>query len=260
MIFHQAHNSLSNYSYNAFCYTDQVWDYHFHRNLELIYVMRGSVNCTVNNVHYVLNSGEFGICLPYDIHSYEPESNTAYWVLVFSEDFIRYLSTQLSGKRGDGFKFCCEPAVEEFIKEKLINNHAPSILTLKSCLYAVLEAYLKQIKLIDKTTKELRVISFISDYIQKYHTQKVTLSDLATNLGYDYNYMSRFFRNTFNMTFSDFVNIYRLETATKLLEDTYESVADIALKSGFQSVRAFNTFFKKNTGISPSEYRKASRR
>jgi AraC-like DNA-binding protein len=170
------------------------------------------------------------------------------------------MTTQLSGKTGDGFQFRCEPTVEQYITQTLINNHAPSILTMKSCLYAVLEAYLKQITLIDKTTKELRVISLISDYIQKYHAQKVTLSDLATNLGYDYNYMSRFFRNTFNMTFSDFVNIYRLETATKLLEDTYESVADIALKSGFQSVRAFNTFFKKNTGISPSEYRRASRR
>ncbi len=259
MIFHQAHNSLSNYNYNALCYTNQVWDYHFHRNLELIYVISGAVNCTVNNQLCRLSRGEFGLCLPYDIHRYVPESDTRYWVLVFSEDYVRYLSAQLTGKTGESFRFSCKPAIEAFVTEQLINNDSPSTLTLKSCLYAVLEEYLKHIKLIDKSTKEQRISSFISDYIQKYHTQKVTLSDLATNLGYDYNYMSRFFRNTFNMTFSDFVNIYRLETATKLLEDTYESVSAIAFKSGFQSVRAFNAFFKKNTGISPSEYRKASR-
>ncbi len=260
MVIHQAHNSLSNYNFNAFHYTDKVWDYHFHRNLELIYVISGAVNCTVNNQPYRLIRGEFGLCLPYDIHRYAPESNTEYWVLVFSEDYIRYLSTQLSGKTGDGFKFSCKAAVEDFITDQLVNRNAPSTLTLKSCLYAVMEEYLNNIRLIDKSTKESRIVSFISDYVQAHHTQKVTLSDLATNLGYDYNYMSRFFHNTFNMTFSDFVNIYRLETATKLLEDTYESITSIAFKSGFQSVRAFNTFFKKSTQLSPSGYRKSFRR
>ncbi len=258
MIFHQAHNSLSNYNYNTNIYTDKVWDYHFHKNPELIYVMEGAVNCTVNNVPYRLTAGDFGLCLSYDIHRYVPEPDTVYWVLVFSEDYIRYLSKQLSGKTGDGFSFRCRAAVESFVKEQLINT-SPTTLSLKSSLYAVLEDYLNSIKLNDKSTKETRIVALISDYVMEHHTQKLTLSDLAKKLGYDYNYMSRYFHNAFNMTFSDFVNIYRMETATRLLEDTDESITAIAFKSGFQSVRAFNNFFKKSTSLSPSEYRKASR-
>ena len=258
MLFHQSHNSLSNYNYNAFVYTDQIWEYHFHKNLELIYVMDGAVNCTVNNVAYRLKKGDFGLCLPYDIHRYVPEDNAVYWVLVFSEDYIRYLSNQLSGKTGQGFCFRCKTAVENLVKEQLINT-APTTLSLKASLYAILEQYLNDVKLINKSAKEARMVTLISDYVMEHHTQKLVLSDLAKKLGYDYNYMSRYFHNTFNMGFSDFVNVYRMETATHLLEDTEESVTTIAFKSGFQSVRAFNNYFKKSTGMSPSQYRKALR-
>ena len=62
MIFHQSHNSKSSYNYNAFFYTNEIWDFHFHKNLELIYVEKGSVECTVNNTVYTLNPDDFGLC------------------------------------------------------------------------------------------------------------------------------------------------------------------------------------------------------
>jgi len=260
MFFHQSQNSLSDYHYNIYRYTDKVWDFHFHRNLELIYVIKGSVNCTINNEPYLLTAGDFGLCLPYDIHGYIPEKGTVYWVLVFSEDYIRFLSNKFSDKTGDGFKFRCKRPVENFIKEQLINGNTPTILTLKSCLYAVLEEYLDNISLVDKSKKEARIVSFISDYVKEHHTENLTLSGLAKKLGYDYNYTSRYFHNTFNMSFSAFVNIYRLETATRLLEETDDSICSIALKSGFQSVRNFNLFFKLSTNTTPTLYKKASRK
>ena len=61
MIFHQAHNSLTNYNYNAYFYTDRLWDFHFHKNLELICVLEGNVKCIINNTEYCLSDGEFGL-------------------------------------------------------------------------------------------------------------------------------------------------------------------------------------------------------
>ena len=46
----------------------------------------------------------------------------------------------------------------------------------------------------------------------------------------------------------------------KLLENTDGDITDIALGSGFQSVRNFNDYFKKSLNMTPSEYRKASRK
>ncbi len=259
MIFHQPNNSLGNYNYNTRFYTDTIWEFHFHRNLELIYVISGAVNCTVKGVSYRLEQGDFGLCLPYEIHKYMPEENTNYWVLVFSEDFVRSFSKQIAGKAGDGFRFCVKKTTENYIKEQLIENNAPSVFTLKSCLYALCEAYLSSVTLKEDTMKKTETIDRITDYIANNHTKKITLSDVSRALGYDYNYMSRVFQKTFHLSFTQFLNIYRLDTAVKLLEETDDAITTVAFESGFQSIRSFNHLFKTNTGFSPKEYRKAYR-
>ncbi len=260
MIFHQNHNSNSNYNYNTAFYTDTIWENHFHKNLELIYITKGSLNCTLNNVPYRMTAGDFGLCLPYDIHSYVPDAESEYWVLVFSGDFVHSFSKEIAGKVGDKCIFDVSKPVEAFVKEQLIYNEAPTKYMLKSCLYAICDAYLSSVKLIEKDRKELEMIALIADYVSEKHTEDISLNDIATAFCYDYNYMSRRFRNIFNMSFPNFVNLYRLETAIELLENTNKSVVDIALSSGFQSVRNFNNAFKKNLNMSPSQYRKAPRK
>lgn len=260
MIFHQPQNSLSYYNYNAFFYTDEIWDNHIHKNLELIYVINGSVNCCVNGNNYTLKEREYGLCLPYDIHSYVPGKDTQYWVLVFSEEYVRLFMKEISGKKGAGFKFTCDETINNYINKKLIHNkHNLSTYILKSCLYAICDEYLKNVELVKYNQMSLQTVSGIDDFIKKNHNKKITLSDVSNELGYDYNYMSRYFRNTFNMTFTEFINIYRLETAIRLLEESDLNITNIAYESGFQSVRSFNHFFKKSTNYSPSEYRKITK-
>lgn len=260
MIVHQTGNSRSNYSSNAAFYESESWDFHFHKNLELIYVIRGTVDCVVNNVKYSLCAGDFGLCLPYDIHSYSPRSDTRYWVLVFSEDFVRYFSKLYSGKAALGFPFRCDSSVESYVMEKLINNPSATVMTMKSCLYAVCEEYFSSVPLTDKDLRGAEVSALVADYIMENHTKKISLNDIARKLGYDYNYMSRYFRQVFNMTFTDLVNIYRLETAIELLEQSRIAITDVAYESGFGSVRNFNNFFKSKMGVSPSEYRRQAGR
>lgn len=255
MIFHQLSNSKANYNSNAVFYTKEVWDPHFHKNLELIYVINGSVKCTVNDVGYVLNSGDFGLCLPYDIHQYEPLDNTNYWVLVFSEEYVRYFSKLIKGKSGAGFVFNLDKTTLHFFTDRIINNSTPTVMTMKSCLYIICEEYLKQIKLLNKRNNENEILSMIVDYIEQNYDKNISLKDIAKILGYDYNYMSRYFKKFFNMTFTDFVNLYRLETAIRLLEDTNENITSVAYESGFQSTRTFNSFFKNKTGLSPTQYK-----
>ena len=128
-------------------------------------------------------------------------------------------------------------------------------MTMKSCLYIICEEYLKQIKLLNKRNNENEILSMIVDYIEQNYAKNISLKDIAKILGYDYNYMSRYFKKFFNMTFTDFVNLYRLETAIRLLEDTNENITSVAYESGFQSTRTFNSFFKSKTGLSPTQYK-----
>lgn len=256
MIFHQSYNSLTNYRYNICTYHDRAWEPHFHKNLELIYVLEGQVNSIVNGTTYSLQKGEFGLCLPYDIHAHYPQKNTTYWVMVFSSDYVHLFAKNISGKSAAGFSFRCPKEVEAVIQENLMQDASPSIYLLKACLYAVCDAFSKTVPLID-SPKAKEAISKISEYVAENHTENLTLSHIATLLGYDYHYVSRYWHSIFQIPFSEFLNTYRLETAIHLMETTNAPIATIALESGFQSVRTFNYTFKKAFGVSPSVYKKS---
>ena len=120
MLFHQFLNSTSNLNFNTRFYENDIWEYHFHKNLEMIYVIEGTVNCIVNEKKYALSQGEFGLCLPYDFHSYTPCENTKYWVVVFSEDFVRYFSKKIANKIAVGYSFCPKKEIKDYITSLLI--------------------------------------------------------------------------------------------------------------------------------------------
>ena len=260
MVYHQHFNSLSGYRHNAHFYTDEIFEHHLHKNLEFIYVLKGTINCTVNHIRYRLQVGDCGLCLPYDIHSIKPEENTQYWVLVFSEEYVRFFMNQITGKKGEGFCFRCEEEVDLYIRRKLIENPCLTVLTLKSCLYAVCEQFLSHISIVDRDQLKTEAITAIDEYVREHHRNNISLSDIAQKMGYDYHYTSRYFKNTFNMTFIEFINIYRLETAIRLLDETELSITEIAFESGFQSLRSFHHFFKKHTNTTPTQYRRMTRK
>lgn len=251
MIYHQPHNSLSN-NYNANFYKTEIWKPHFHKSFEFVLVISGALKCCVGGEEYLLKKGKSGLCLPYDVHSYEPYPETEYWVCVFSEDYVHDFFKMTNGKTGS-FKFECSPAVLSFLTGSLISGKNPSRLLIKAALYAVCDDFIKSVRLTDK--KMSGNIAAITDFIEKNHTKNITLSDISKLLGYDYNYVSRYFNSLFGMSFSEFLAIYRLETAVILLEDRGKKILDVALESGFQSVRNFNCCFKKQFNMTPKEYR-----
>lgn len=255
MIYHQPSNSLSS-NYNAIFYTTEIWKPHFHRSFELVSVLRGRLRCALNGTEYVLPPNSFGLCLPYDIHAYEPEPDTLYWVCVFSEDFVHDFAKRVRGKTGS-FQFQCSPSVAGFITENLIRNSNPTRLLIKSTLYALCDAYLKSGSLRPQNKKMGEAIAVITDYVEKNHTKDIGLSDIGTLLGYDYHYVSRYFHSVFKMKFPEFLALYRLETAVNLMEQTDKKIIDIAMESGFQSIRSFNHCFQSHFQMTPTEYRKS---
>jgi len=87
---------------------------------------------------------------------------------------------------------------------------------------------------------------------------KLTLPQLAKQIGISPNYLSQVINEQYNKNFFDFINDYRVEEAKRLLADSAKadlSIISIAYDSGFNSKSAFYTAFKKNVGITPSKFR-----
>ena len=88
---------------------------------------------------------------------------------------------------------------------------------------------------------------------------ELTIDALAVTLACSRHHLSQALNEKLGKSFYDCINHYRVEEAKLLLMDDSRAahkITSIAYDSGFNSISTFNDVFKKNTGITPSQYRK----
>ena len=92
-----------------------------------------------------------------------------------------------------------------------------------------------------------------------YLQSNLTLQKLSASIGISPHNLSQIINNKLNQNFFDFINQYRVKEAQKMLmtaKGQLLTILAISEESGFNSKTAFNTAFKKVTGMTPSEFRK----
>jgi AraC-like DNA-binding protein len=107
------------------------------------------------------------------------------------------------------------------------------------------DAYLK--RLLDLMEKE-----------RPYTDGDLTLQKLAKTLAISPHHLSQMINEQLNQNFFDFINLYRIEEAKRMLVDPtrkHYSILAISEEVGFNSKSAFNAAFKKHTHMTPSEFR-----
>ncbi len=93
------------------------------------------------------------------------------------------------------------------------------------------------------------------DYMDKNYDRAITLDEVADQIGISSFYLSKLFKERFQVTFIDYLTKTRLERAKNLLLDPHVPLKEIALTIGYKDPNYFSRVFKKETGMSPSEYR-----
>lgn len=136
-------------------------------------------------------------------------------------------------------------------KNQIIDNQQETIVTTES-----IEP--KIILVQDKIEEIYNQILEIIETKQLYLNTEFTIFELSKELNINYKYISQAINQGLNKNFVTFVNEYRVEHAKKLLLNPSHSnftIEAISEMSGFKSKSSFNTFFKKHTGLTPSEFR-----
>jgi len=89
-----------------------------------------------------------------------------------------------------------------------------------------------------------------------YQDNTISLSKLAKQIHTSSHALSQVINENFKQTFFELIGHYRIEEAKRLLlSEPQTKVSDIAFEVGYNSLSAFNSAFKKSTGLTPSKFR-----
>lgn len=104
--------------------------------------------------------------------------------------------------------------------------------------------------------KDSERIDLIFKHVNQNFKNSISLTEMADIVSMTVPAFCRYFKKSTGKTFTKLVNEYRVVHATKLLQENQTSITDICYESGFNNFSHFNKLFKEFTGKSASSYRK----
>jgi AraC-like DNA-binding protein len=273
-LYHQSQNTdrllITSYPYDY-----NHWEFgalHFHKNYELLVAVRSSFDTCINRRQYTLQEGDAVLIQPFQIHNLHVHDGALVWCSTFSKRYFESIAALLADKCAECPVFHPDAVVTAFYLdriEKFIGRRksltAFDITKLqecvfKSCVYAMGSAFLEQVTLIPAPTSVDEPAVNVARYIDHNFKTDITLAEAAKQLGYNYQYLSKIFNQTFGVSFKQMLNRYRLEYAITLLKENTLSIAEIAYESGFQSMRSFDHACREHLQKTPKEIRREQKK
>ncbi len=256
MILYQKENSSSLLNNDIKIYRNFSYIPHFHKDIEFVYVNKGELIIKCYDKEFLAKEGQTALILSNVIHSYECIGENEVTVHVFSLDNVPSFAKLISERDVLTPIFDCDPSVCDFYLNYCIKKKKRSKMALKSVLYAICNDFYEKSEFISAQKENDELLHKILSYISENYREEITLADMAQSLGYDMHYISRVFGKNTNTNIRKHINLYRIDFAKERLINTAAPISQIALESGFQSIRNFNRVFLSYTGITPADYRK----
>lgn len=231
---------------------------HWHLESELIFIEQGNTTVSHNHQEYDLQAGDAIFLSSGEIHYIKSEEDSIVSICLFDsaliQDLLRHqhltcAKLQYSYPISD----CFEKIKEELIEQK-------PFFELQICTQIttlMIEIFRTEDTTNLEHTKEQSSIAKYKNLLatieEKYNY--ITFSEAAALMGLSEPYFSKFFRKISGMTFSQYLNMVRLEKAIDLLHhnEQQRSITEIATDCGFDTIRHFNRTFKNITGMTPRQ-------
>jgi YesN/AraC family two-component response regulator len=124
----------------------------------------------------------------------------------------------------------------------------------KFVLVRVIECNKKKV-----TNQHKKIVDDTLAIIHEEYDTELTLESCAARLNYHPSYIRRVLKNEAGIAFRDYLALYRMDMAKKLLMETDLKISDISEKLKYRNPENFIRSFKKVEGITPGQYRDKSR-
>lgn len=228
---------------------------HLHQCFELILVTSGQMEISIDGKEYSLREKQAVFIFPNQLHSIS-SVNSKHVLFIFAPQFIQAYWTEKNNCVPNDNKITLN---EHVVQSLLSLSSESSKFDMKGAFYSICALFDKtatyQNISYDRQTLLFKILSFIETNFKN----DCSLGALTASVGYNAEYVSRFFKNKMNISYNQYLNIRRLNHAAHLLRNTNETALNCAFESGYTSLRTFNRNFKLYYGITPQEYRNNGR-
>lgn len=251
--------------------------YHWHPEYEIIRILKGSFHLTIDGKSIVAGKDDVLFIQGGTLHGGMPDDCT-YECIVFD---LRLL---LSNNK------ICNKQIQQLIRHEisiellLSANELPLKKPLEDlftsmankrpfyefaaqgAFYELLgilfeeQAYQVNINIHNNVSaQQIKRFKDVLSYIEEHYTESISLEDMASVAGLSPRYFCRFFRKMTQCTPMEYLNYYRIECACEQLAEIQISITDVALNCGFNDISYFIKSFHRAKGVTPKQYKEASR-
>ena len=246
--------------------------FHMHKELELILVLRGSGQVSIENMEFAVKQGDVLLFDSGQIHELDGgEEGLLLLAIQISRNFCKRYCPQLRNTRfSENLLNSCFPEGElESLRIAMMQAFAAylqkgmsSAFGCMAQLNMVFEKLLRFVpyQILDQTQQVNRMkaqerVRRILLYIQEHYRESIRLADIAKMEDLSESHVSRFFREHLNITLQDYLTRLRVEAAMQMLKNTELSPTSIAYECGFSDPKYMNQGFEKLLGMHPSQWR-----
>lgn len=256
-------------------------DFHTHKEYELVLLHGGNCRFLVGNQFFYLQPGQLLMLDGMTIHkayvSGDPQDYERS-ILRFDSDWIRPLLQDINLERLlNLFEENSSGLIRIFKKrdEAIIENMIGEIATLvdleenrlnEARLKLVVVQLLIQISIstdyiIRKDQgfrdEKTEIAEKVSNFLFKNYHRSISIDDVSQAVNISKSYMSHVFKEVTGHTIMTYLMQYRLSKArSQITQEPNQLIKVISQENGFESEAHFSRFFKKNIGLSPSQYKK----
>ena len=266
-----SYQKLSEYESGSF-----MW--HWHPEIEITYVQKGTMCYKVNHMVYHLKEGDIVFNNSGALHSgtMENQEDCAYIPVTFDPRLIYgFFQSTVNSKYVDPViqdsmlpAICIDqsepwhkPFREYLLRIIDLDEKKPDFyeLDITICLQSMWRLLLEHITYEPQASRENSLeydrIKKILSYIEENYQNKITLNDIAGHIHLCESECTRLFKRHMNTTLFAFLQEYRIERSLEFLQAD-QPVSAVADKAGFSDPNYYSKVFAKIKGCSPREYRK----
>jgi AraC-like DNA-binding protein len=248
--------------------------WHFHPELELVYVNKGQGKRHIGNHLSYFNNSQLlliGPNLPHNGFTDRLTTNGSETLVQFREEFMGNEFFQVPemkpikelierSKKGILFGIPTKKKIGKKIEKLTEKKGVKQLLVFLEILHVLAKSDDYTLLNVDGYAFETEPqdsskIDSIYNYINDNFKEHISLQEIADVASMTVPAFCRYFKKVTGKTFTKLVNEYRVVHATKLLSESQMSITDIAFECGFNNFSHFNKLFKEITGKSASKYR-----